>query len=573
MSYRLGIMGTGRITYRFVPELNTVDGIELVSVYNPRLLSARNFAEKWKIEHYTDKLEKFVGQVDAVYIATPHETHADYARFMLKAGKHVLCEKPLCFSKAVAEELFVLAKENHCVLMEGIKTAYAPGFQGILEVVQSGKIGKVVDIESCFSRLPETNMREVWDENFGGSFIEYGTYSLLPIVKIYGIHKGDINFFSIDGITGVDIYTKTYIDFGDATGVAKTGLGVKSEGQLIIAGTKGYILTPSPWWLTRYFEVRFEDSRRIERYEFPFEQFGLRYEISEFLNRMDGIYSENGITDEESVWIAEQMEKVLAKREKKATPKIKKNNLGIWAHRGCSLEYPENTLSAFRAAAELNGIKGIELDVQLTKDSKLVVIHDETVNRTTNGIGNVCELSLLEMKELAIEGKDGQVERIPTLEEVYDILAPYCKEKGLLINVELKNSQIRYAGMEEKLLELAKQKGIEEYIIYSSFLPESMGMIKMLEPKAKTAILAENVSVCLEKAIEMKADALHPWNGGLSLSCNEYRDGEGNLYPVRVWNGEEPFFGQKSAMKEVNMPKYEILGATDIITNVPERYL
>lgn len=578
--YRLGIIGTGRIAHRFVPEAGVVDGVEVTAVYNPRISSAEKFAEELNIDIFTDDIEAFIEKVDAVYIATPHETHVDYCRQMLSAKKHVLCEKPMSFSEADAVELFALAQQQGCVLMEGIKTAYCPGFQALLEMVRSGKIGKVVDVEACFTRLTKSNVRELWDTQYGGSFTEFGSYTLLPIVKLVGTKDVGTHIWSRKGKTGVDVYTKTSFDFGTATALAKTGLAVKSEGQLVIAGTKGYILVPSPWWLTKYFEVRYEDSNKIEKYEFPYEGQGLRYEITEFVNQMNGLCDgasiQSGVTAVESIWFAKKMEEYLLKNAASEVTEEDSECLkpNIWAHRGCSLAYPENTLSAFCAAAEIDGITGIELDVQLTKDNVLVVIHDETVDRTTDGSGYVRDFTLEELKQLIIKGKDGAVEHIPTMEEVFQLLKKFCVEKGLLINIELKNSKVRYEGMEKMILEQVQKYNLDDYVIYSSFLPESMKLMKALDASVKTGILGSDEQWCREQMVETNADAIHPWIGGLALvSGVESKEGYANSCPVRVWNSEEPFFGQDRILREKNMLKYTRLGATDVITNVPEMYV
>ena len=270
--YRLGIIGTGRIAHRFVPEASVVEELQVCCVYNPRYQSARKFAEEFGIQNYTDDVDFFADMVDAVYIATPHETHVDYARQMLTLGKHVFCEKPLCFSKKEAEELFALADEKGVILMEGIKTAYCPGFLALCDIIKQGKIGQVVDVEACFSRISPSNVREVWDKEYGGSFTEFGTYSLLPIMKLLGTKPVANHIWSRPMVTGVDAYTKMSFDYGHATAMAKTGLSAKSEGQLVIAGTKGYILSPSPWWITRYFEVRYEDPARKDSYHYPYDE-------------------------------------------------------------------------------------------------------------------------------------------------------------------------------------------------------------------------------------------------------------------------------------------------------------
>lgn len=144
-------------------------------------------------------------------------------------------------------------------------------------------------------------------------------------------------------------------------------------------------------------------------------------------------------------------------------------------------------------------------------------------------------------------------------------------EGKFLINIELKNSNIRYEGMEEKVLQLVADYGLEENIVYSSFLPESMGLIKQLNPYAQTGILGVDMEQCRLDATRMNADAIHPWIGGLSVDAEDIEK-IGDM-PVRAWNGEEPFFGQTRQLKERHLEKYEVFGVTDMITNVPEMYL
>lgn len=243
----------------------------------------------------------------------------------------------------------------------------------------------------------------------------------------------------------------------------------------------------------------------------------------------------------------------------------------IWGHRGCSTRFPENTLVAFEAAAKLKGITGIETDVQMSKDGVLMIMHDEKLDRTTNGHGELRNYTLEELKEFEIQGVDGRIERIPTLEEMFELLAPYCKNNGLIINLELKNSIIRYEGMEEKVLAMVEKFGLEDYIVYSSFLPESMGLVKELNSDAKTGILGEKIHFCYDNMLKYKADAVHPWWD--NLSCDpEFLEKLSNV-PVRVWNMEEPFFGQDRPFYKRDMMEFAKYGVTDVITNVPEKYL
>lgn len=306
---RLGIIGTGRIAHRFVPEVRLFENIQVAAVCNPNISSAKKFAEEFDIPVYVETAQKLLEYVDAVYIATPHQTHYGYVKEMLLAGKHVLCEKPMVFNKNQAEDLFSIAKKKNLVLMEGIKTAYCPGFQALLEVVKSGKIGEVYDVEACFTKLTPNNLREMTDIEYGGSFLELGTYSMLPIMKILGTEEEKVIYHKAIAENGVDIYTKAYFDYGNKTGLAKTGLGVKSEGQLIIAGTEGYILVQAPWWLTKHFEVRYEDPNKKDIYDIPFEGQGLRYEIKAFVEMIESRERvSQAIKPEDSIWLAEKME-------------------------------------------------------------------------------------------------------------------------------------------------------------------------------------------------------------------------------------------------------------------------
>lgn len=312
---RIGVIGTGRIALRFVPETKYVSGVMVNSVYNPNLESAKAFGQKFELDFETDNFEEFINEVDAVYIASPHQTHYDYAKRAIEKGKHVLCEKPLAFKKSEAEELFDLARENNVVLLEAIKTAYCPGFVQLVGLAKSGVIGRICDVEACFTRLTSPEMRERTDTEYGGGFTEFGSHTLLPIMKLMGTDYKEVRFDSIKDENGIDLYTKASFVYENGMALSKSGVGVKSEGQLLISGTKGYIIVESPWWLTQYFEVRYEDPSKKDRYFFKFLGQGLRYEISDFAYMIQGHQGRSyKFTEKESIAIAGVMEKFLEKR-------------------------------------------------------------------------------------------------------------------------------------------------------------------------------------------------------------------------------------------------------------------
>lgn len=200
--------------------------------------------------------------------------------------------------------------------MEAIKTAYCPGFNQLLSVVRSGAIGSVRDVEACFTKLENPLSRELTDTVYGGSFTELGSYTVLPVLKILGKNYQDLEFKSQIAANGLDIYTKLYFTYENALATSKNGLGVKSEGQLIISGTRGYILVDAPWWKTTSFEVRYEDSSQNEKYFSKFLNDGLRYEVGDFVSSINGFSEKHfKMTKGESIALAEIMEKFLKTRE------------------------------------------------------------------------------------------------------------------------------------------------------------------------------------------------------------------------------------------------------------------
>lgn len=306
--HRIGIIGTGRIAERFIPEAKLVSGVNTQGVYNPHEESAARFAKKWEISPYGN-LEKFYKSVDIVYIASPHETHYEYIKSALEHGKHVLCEKPMVLKREQAQEVFDYAMERNLVLFEGIKTAYCPGFHKLLGLAGSGVVGNIRNIEACFTKLERKESRELTDRVYGGSFIELGSYVMLPILKLFGNEFESLKFDTIQGENGLDIFTKASLKYPSGIATATCGLGVKSEGRLLIAGTKGYIVAEAPWWKTTYFEVHYENPGQVDKYSERFLGDGLRYEISDFISTINRINSsEFKLTRGESTALAGVME-------------------------------------------------------------------------------------------------------------------------------------------------------------------------------------------------------------------------------------------------------------------------
>lgn len=307
-SYKIGVIGSGRIANRFVPETKVVNGAEVVAVFNPKVAEAESFAKTHGIEAYID-FDSFISKVDAVYIASPHLTHYGYIKYCLLARKHVLCEIPFTLRKEDALELYQLAEKKNLVLLEASKTAYCPAFGHIVTLIKSGIIGDVVDVKASLSKMVKPPTRELDATQAGGAMTEHAPLTLMAIIKLLGINWKDVEFHT-KRENGVDIYTKGGLNYPHATSSFTLGIGVKTEGNLVISGTKGYVYVPAPWWLTSYFEVRYEDQTKNKKYFYSYDGEGLRYEIQEFLsmivNNRRSCYK---LRRRESVAIAEIIEK------------------------------------------------------------------------------------------------------------------------------------------------------------------------------------------------------------------------------------------------------------------------
>ena len=503
---RVGIIGSGRYAESFAEAVGKVEGIRLNTVYDPSAFSTEKFHSKDHGESdifYTGNIVDLWENTDAVYIAVPNELHVPYAKASLSEDKHVLVASPLSMSKKYAFELYSAAMDKELILMESMPCAFNEAYQYAVNIAKSGRIGRIMDVESAFTRLTPTNLREMTDADYGGSMTELGIPAMLPVFDLLGSSFNNVSFHSLYAGNGTDSYTKAYFDYGKAAATVKVGLQVKSSGQLIISGTKGYILLPSPWYHAGYLEIHTGEPSTIERISFSKDNDLLFSVIREFVSRIKelklmgyGSFSPEKLKSikaeqVKSIASAGCLENFLKERFLRVSDSNSEiKEVKIWAHRGCSYKYPENTIESFKAAANLKGLTGIEMDVQLTRDGEVVVIHDENVSRTSDGYRDVKDYKLSELRALRI-ARNTMPTTIPTLEEVLRLLRPHCRRTGLLINIEFKTGKYRYEGIESKVISIVKKMDMEKFVIYSSFLTDSIIKVKEIDKKAHTAILAE----------------------------------------------------------------------------------
>lgn len=282
---KIGLAGSASFLEKIVQELSFVNGLELESVYSPDInmlpLSIR------ALNISTDDYDALLERVDAVYVHSTPEEHYSQVRKALLKNKHVLCESPIALSSVECDELYEIANNHGVILMEAIKTAYSTAYQRLLLLIKAGKIGRVLSVDSVCTSLKSISdsPNHVFNQKWN-SITTWGPTSLLPVFQILGpdyLDKTIITHFEDDnGSDRFDLFTKINFVFKDSTATIKVGRGVKSEGELVISGTKGYIYVPAPWWKTDYFEVRYENPSNNKRYFYQLDGEGIRYEFVAF---------------------------------------------------------------------------------------------------------------------------------------------------------------------------------------------------------------------------------------------------------------------------------------------------
>ena len=283
---RIGIIGGSGIGKKFIRESQFVNGCEVVSVCcdDVSVFDGLDVALK------TDDIDKMLGEVDAVYVVSHPRYHYEHIKRALQADKHVICESPVAISADECDELFELARQRGCVLMDAIKTAYSTAYERLLLMLKGGIVGNVVSVDATCTSLKQipTDDPSYFEKNVN-SISAWGPTAMLPIFQLLGTsyrEKHTVAAFA-DGDKTFDYYTKIDFVYDNATASIKVGKGIKSEGELIVSGTKGYIYVPAPWWKTDYFEVRYENPEENRRCFYQLNGEGIRYQIVAFLKSIE----------------------------------------------------------------------------------------------------------------------------------------------------------------------------------------------------------------------------------------------------------------------------------------------
>ena len=277
---RMGLVGNSTLINKFECESRFVNGISISGVCTT---DDSDLSDEIKKQYLiTDDLDELLKVSDAIYVVSHPKKHYEQIKQALMANKHVLCESPIAIKITEYEELKKIAKERNLQLVDSIKTAYSTAYNRMLVLVKSGKIGDVVSVDSVCTSLSDlekktkrgTDLKEVWN-----SICAWGPTAMLPIFQLLGTDYVSKQITTHLIAEDFDIFTKYDFKFPSAVATVKVGKGVKSEGDLIVSGTKGYIYVPAPWWKMDYFELRYENPAENRRYFYQLDGEGIRNEL------------------------------------------------------------------------------------------------------------------------------------------------------------------------------------------------------------------------------------------------------------------------------------------------------
>lgn len=288
----IGAIGNKGLCDKFIKEVSYVNGVE-----------------------YKECDEEYTG-VDAVYIATLPEKHYSDVKRALEKGKHVICESPIAMSKSQCMELIEYAENNSLILVDGIKTAYSTAYSRLLVLAKSGHIGEILSIDSVCTSNRVTGITDLKKEQ--NSICAWGPTALLPIFQLAGVKYNDIQIVTklFDKKANFDAFTKISFEYDKMVATAKVAKAAKSEGELIITGTKGYIYVPAPWWKTEYFEIRYENQNENKKYFYQLDGEGIRYEIVAFARAVENKKRGYYLKDDVSLAIATVIERFSKRKYK-----------------------------------------------------------------------------------------------------------------------------------------------------------------------------------------------------------------------------------------------------------------
>lgn len=270
--YRIGIVTDDTEDNEMVQESKFVSGLHVESVYSEDISVAEEFCDKYELDSYGTDYRRFLEGLEIVYIKAGIKKRAEYIRYALQHGRHVVSDTPMTLDTGEQKALFQLAKEQGVVLVEKLTLVYLRAFNQLVWLTHNELVGDVVAVKCAVSQ----------DDFQGGkSFNETVSQALCACIKLLGKDYLDVNTNAVRGSDGGFVYDVITVKYPKTLATIEIGTTVDVENELVIIGSKGRITVPNDWWNTGYFEAKVEGQEFLKRYSFNFEGNGLRYLLQE----------------------------------------------------------------------------------------------------------------------------------------------------------------------------------------------------------------------------------------------------------------------------------------------------
>jgi predicted dehydrogenase len=278
---RFGIVGAGRIAQRFVDSLRHVPEACLSHVWarRPEAAAALAQADGATVCASFDAL--LASDIDAVYIATLHDSHAEYACAALAAGKAVLCEKPAALNAVQLDRVLATARQHGRLFMEAMKPPFFPLYRRLRAYLQQAPIGPVRLVRAGFSTATAPADSALFQrEQAGGSLLDVGIYGAFLAVDWLG-EVSEVQTLGRMGATGVDVFASLNVRCEQGMAQLYSGLDLCGKGDALLAASQGHVTLHDKWWNPTRATVHHDDGRVVELHE-PAVGGGLNYETAHF---------------------------------------------------------------------------------------------------------------------------------------------------------------------------------------------------------------------------------------------------------------------------------------------------
>lgn len=296
---KMGMVGDSLFLSKFERESHYVNGLDIVALCTQESNIAKLPDNLRNLDYVTSDYEAMLDKVDSVYVLSKPELHYFQIKKALSLGKHVLCESPIVLTISEYNELKSIAREHRCILMDALRTAYSTAYSRLKVLAKSDVIGKIRSVDCSCTSLRDLDTTKEERMHLWNSICSWGPNALLPIFQILGTEYKFkyITSHLLDEDEMYDDFTKIAFVYPEAVASVKVGKGVKTEGELVISGSEGYIYVPAPWWKTDYFEIRFEDATLNKRYFYQLDGEGIRYELVSFVKAINSGRNYSYITE------------------------------------------------------------------------------------------------------------------------------------------------------------------------------------------------------------------------------------------------------------------------------------